>query len=166
MPDYPPGYDPSQADYISAEDQAIGAALTLGVIGAIVIGTFGLVDAPAVAAGARVADALAGVTDGDLLLALEQEMLASGMTAAELAAWQVQVTMARGVVSVVVVASADTFTSASTVEQTGIMDAMGRYMDGGIAGGSGADGGIAGGAGAASFGTLVSLVPANLFGSY
>lgn len=40
MPDYPPGYDPSQVESISAEDQAIGAMISLAALGAVGVGAF------------------------------------------------------------------------------------------------------------------------------
>lgn len=40
MADYPPGYDPSQADYISARDQAIGGLIGLSAFAMIGVGAF------------------------------------------------------------------------------------------------------------------------------
>lgn len=85
MPDYPPGYDPSQVDYISAEDQAIGGLIALGAFGAVGLGVFLTVGA--VGADIVTATVVDGIMATTTSMTVEEliaaEMIADGASAAE-----------------------------------------------------------------------------------
>lgn len=84
MPDYPPGYDPGQAGYISAGDQAIGGLIGLSAFAAIGIGAFFAAGAGLgtsfVYNGTTYYGVVSGVTSAEAQAAILQVLTAEGMS--------------------------------------------------------------------------------------